>query len=196
MPCPRFSRLRTLAARIALKRLELLSLSFNVASYRCESCRPDCLAWETSMAVKHVLAAIGLALVVAPAALADPFRINVDQTVVLKIRGSANSVVVGNASVADVAVHDGNTLLVTGKSFGTTNLMVLDGAGNTIYSNQVAVGAVASSDMTIVRADGTYTYSCVDKCRSTATVGDAPNYFSETMSTLQGKIGVAKGSGN
>lgn len=146
------------------------------------------------MAVKHVLAAIGLALVLAPAAIADPFKINVDQTVSLKIPGSANSVVVGNASVADVAVHDSNTLLITGKSFGTTNLMVLDGAGRTIYSNQVAVGGMPDSDMTIVRAGGTYTYSCVDKCRSTATVGDSPTYFSETMATLQSKNSAAKGS--
>lgn len=146
------------------------------------------------MAVKHVLAAIGLALMAAPAAIADPFRISVDQTVVLKIRGSASSVVVGNASVADVAVHDGDTLLVTGKSFGTTNLMVLDGAGNTIYSNQVAVGAEPSSDMTIVRAGGTYTYSCVDKCRSTPMVGDQPEHFQQVMQTITSKSETAKGN--
>jgi Pilus formation protein N terminal region len=145
------------------------------------------------MAVKHIVAAIGLALVAAPAAIADPFKISVDQTVSLKIPGSAASVVIGNASVADVAVHDSNTLLVTGKSFGSTNLMVLDGAGRTIYSNQLLVGGQADTDMTIVRAGGTYTYSCVDKCRSTATVGDAPTFFQETLQTLQAKSGAAKG---
>jgi len=146
------------------------------------------------MAVKHIAAAIGLALVAIPAAVAEPFKVSIDQTVSLKIPGSANSIVVGNASVADVAVHDANTLLVTGKSFGSTNLMVLDGAGRTIYSNQILVGGHADTDMTIVRAGGTYTYSCVDKCRPTATVGDAPTFFSETLQTLQGKSSVAKGS--
>ena len=146
------------------------------------------------MAVKHVVAALGLALALAPAALSEPFKITVDQTVALKIPGSANSVMVGNAAVADVAVHDASTLLVTGKSFGATNLTVLDAAGRTIYSSQVLVGGGADTDMTIVRSGATYTYSCVDKCRSTATVGDAAAYFQETMQTLQGKSGVAKGN--
>jgi Flp pilus assembly secretin CpaC len=146
------------------------------------------------MAVKHVVAAMALVLAAAPVALADPFKLTVDQTVALKIPGAANSVVVGNASVADVAVHDSNTLLVTGKSFGTTNLMVLDSAGRTIYANQLSVGGQADTDMTIVRAGGTYTYSCIEKCRSTATVGDASSYFQETLQTLQSKSGAAKGS--
>jgi Flp pilus assembly secretin CpaC len=145
------------------------------------------------MAVKHVVAAMALVLGIAPAAIADPFKLTVDQTVALKIPGSANSVVVGNASVADVAMHDANTLLVTGKSFGTTNLMVLDRAGRTIYANQLSVGGQTDSDMTIVRAGGTYTYSCVEKCRSTATVGDVSAYFQETMQTLQAKSDAAKG---
>jgi Flp pilus assembly secretin CpaC len=146
------------------------------------------------MAVKHLAALFALAIAAAPAALADPFKITVDQTVALKVPGAANSVVVGNAAVADVAVHDASTLLVTGKSFGSTNLMVLDSAGRTIFSNEVQVGGQSDSDMTIVRAGATYTYSCVEKCRSTATVGDQMTYFQETMQTLQGKSGAAKGN--
>jgi len=146
------------------------------------------------MAVKYFLAAIGLALAAAPAALADTFKVSIDQTVALKIPGSANSVVIGNAAVADVAVHDASTILVTGKAFGTTNLMVLDRSGRTIYANQVSVGGQPDTDMTIVRAGGTYTYSCVDKCRATATVGDVQSYFQETMQTVQGKSAAAKGN--
>lgn len=146
------------------------------------------------MAMKHVVAALAVAVVLAPAAIAEAFKITVDQTVALKVPGAANSVIVGNASVADVAVHDASTLLVTGKSFGTTNLMVLDRAGRTIYSNQVQVGGQTEAEMTIVRAGGTYTYSCVEKCRSTATVGDQSEYFQETIQTLQAKSGAAKGN--
>jgi Flp pilus assembly secretin CpaC len=148
------------------------------------------------MAMKYFLAAIALSLAAAPAALADPFKVSIDQTIVLKVPGAANSVVIGNASVADVAVHDGSTLLVTGKAFGTTNLMVLDRGGRTIYANLVAVGGQADTDLTIVRPDGTRTYSCVDKCRSTATVGDSSTYFQETLQTVQGKSSAAKGGGN
>jgi Flp pilus assembly secretin CpaC len=143
---------------------------------------------------KTFFAAIAVCLVLAPAAGADPFKVRVDQTVTLKLNQPANSVVIGNATVADVAVHDGRTLLVTGKAFGSTNLTVLDRAGNTIYTSQLEVGGEDDAGLTIVRSGGTYSYSCVDKCRPTPMVGDAPAHFSDVMSTVVGKQSTAKGS--
>lgn len=142
---------------------------------------------------KHLVAVIGLALALAPAAAADPFRVNVDETVTLKLTSPANSVVIGNATVADVAVHDPTTLLITGKAFGTTNLIVLDRAGRTIWSNQLAVVGEQSSELTIWRGSGANTYSCVDKCRATPKVGDDPKHFDEVMQTVTGKAASAKG---
>ena len=138
-----------------------------------------------------LIAAIALSL--APAALADPFTVRVDQTVTLKLATPANSVVIGNASLADVAVYDAQTLLVTGKAFGSTNLTVLDRSGNTIYSNQLTVGGEDPNGLTIVRGTGTYSYSCLEKCRPTPMVGDAPGHFSDVMGTLSGKAAAAKG---
>ncbi len=143
---------------------------------------------------KRFFAAVAFALALAPAAAADPFTVKVDQTVTLKLNAPANSVVVGNATVADVAVHDARTLLVTGKAFGSTNLTVLDRAGNTIYTNQLIVGGEEGTGLTIIRGTGTYSYSCVDKCRATPMVGDAPQHFSDVMNTVTGKASTAKGS--
>lgn len=143
---------------------------------------------------KKFFAAVAICLALAPAAAADPFSVKVDQTVTLKLASPANSVVIGNATVADVSVADAKTLLVTGKAFGATNLTVLDRAGNTIYSNQLIVGGEPETGLTIVRAGGTYSYSCVDKCRATPMVGDAPNHFSEVMTTVTGKEATAKGN--
>ncbi len=142
---------------------------------------------------QKILAALAMSLALAPAALADPFNVKVDQTVTLKLAAPANSVIVGNATVADVSVHDARTLLVTGKSFGSTNLTVLDRAGNTIYSSQLVVGGEDATGLTIVRGPSTYSYSCVDKCRATPMVGDAPGHFSDVMSTVTGKAATAKG---
>jgi len=145
---------------------------------------------------KAFFAAIAVCLALAPAAAADPFKVRVDETIPLKLGQPANSVVVGNATVADVAVHDSRTLLVTGKAFGQTNLTVLDRAGNTIFTSQLVVGGEDDSGLTIVRSGATYSYSCVDKCRATPMVGDAPAHFSEVMSTVTGKQATAKGNGN
>jgi Flp pilus assembly secretin CpaC len=114
---------------------------------------------------KKFLAALALSLALAPvAAAADPFTVQVDQTVTLKVGGAANSVIIGNATVADVAVHDARTLLIE-----------------------------SDSGLTIIRGQGTYSYSCSDKCRATPMVGDAPEHFSGVMSTVTGKAAAAKG---
>lgn len=143
---------------------------------------------------KKFFAALALSLtVLAPAAAADPFKVKVDQTVTLKLASAANSVVVGNATVADVSVHDARTLLVTGKAFGSTNITVLDRAGNKIYENQLVVGGEDDTGLTIVRGSDTYSYSCVDKCRGTPMVGDEPRHFQEVMNTIAAKQQTAKG---
>ena len=142
---------------------------------------------------KKFFAAVALCMALAPAAGADPFTVKVDQTVTLKLASPANSVVIGNATVADVSVADARTLLVTGKAFGSTNLTVLDRAGNTIYTSQLVVGGEPEDGMTIVRAGGTYSYSCVDKCHATPMVGDAPNHFTDVMATVTGKDATSKG---
>ena len=142
---------------------------------------------------KKFFAALVFALALAPVAAADPFTVKVDETVTLKLGSPANSVVVGNATVADVSVADAKTLLVTGKAFGTTNLTVLDRGGNTIYTAQLVVGGEPDNGLTIVRGAGTYSYSCLDKCRATPMVGDDPSHFSNVMSTVTGKAATAKG---
>ena len=142
---------------------------------------------------KTFFAALAICLALAPAAAADPFKVKVDETVTLKLNQPANSVVVGNATVADVTVHDARTLLVTGKAFGSTNLTVLDRSGNTIYSSQLTVGGEDDAGLTIVRSGATYSYSCVDKCRATPMVGDAPSHFQDVMTTVTGTQQTAKG---
>jgi Flp pilus assembly secretin CpaC len=147
------------------------------------------------MTARHVCAALALGIVLAPLAQAEAFKVFVDQTITLKLAAPANSVVIGNATVADVAVHDPMTLLVTGKSFGSTNLLVLDRAGRTSYSNTLAVGNNDDNELTLIRgaAGGANTDSGIDKCYATAKVGDAPAHFAEVMTTVSGKNAAAKG---
>ena len=70
----------------------------------------------------------------------DTWKAVYDQTATLKLSSAGSSVVIGNATIADVAAPDATTLLVTGKAFGKTNLTVLDRMGKTIYSNEILVG--------------------------------------------------------
>ena len=128
-------------------------------------------------AVKPALAAAAT-LIFAGIAQAQQLSVEASKTVPLRLSGSAASIVVGNKNIADVAVHDDRLIFVTGKSYGTTNLMVFNKAGEEVYSAEVVVTANSSSLVTVNRAGQNQTYDCAPVCRSALTLGDDPAYFS------------------
>lgn len=130
--------------------------------------------------VKPVLAAI-MSLALAGIAQAQQLSVEASKTVPLRLTGSAASIVIGNKNIADVAVHDERLIFVTGKSYGTTNLMVFNKAGEEVYSAEVVVTANSSNLVTVNRAGLNQTYDCAPVCRSALTLGDDPAYFSNLI---------------
>lgn len=130
--------------------------------------------------VKPALAALA-GLVLASVAHAQQLSIEASKTVPLRLSGSASSIVVGNKNIADVAVHDDRLIFVTGKSYGTTNLMVFNKAGQEVYSAEVVVTANSSNLVTVNRAGQNQTYDCAPVCRSALTLGDDPAYFTSLI---------------
>ncbi len=124
--------------------------------------------------------------ILAQAAIAGPLTVEANKTVPIKLRGSAASVVLGNQNVADVAVHDDHLLFLTGKSFGTTNLLVFDKAGNQIFSAEVVVTVNSSNLVSVNRAGANYTYDCAPECRAVTSTGDSPEHFNQTLDQQRG----------
>lgn len=117
------------------------------------------------------------ALALASTASADELFVEASKTVPLTINGAASSIIIGNKNIADVAVHNENLLFVTGKSYGTTNLLVFDKAGREIYSSDVLVTTNSASLVTINRAGQSYTYNCSPNCKAVLSVGDQADHF-------------------
>lgn len=118
-----------------------------------------------------------VALTLASTASADQLFVEASKTVPLTINGAASSIIIGNKNIADVAVHNEHLLFVTGKSYGTTNLLVFDKAGREIYSSDVLVTTNSASLVTINRAGQTYTYNCSPNCKAVLSIGDQGEYF-------------------
>ena len=62
-----------------------------------------------------------------------------------------------------------------------------------MHSKAWILSATNEDGLTIIRGQGAYSYSCVDKCRATPMVGDAPEHFGDIMTTITGKSAAAKG---
>lgn len=124
------------------------------------------------MAFSKTAISIGAAAFLACAAHAGHVTVEAGKAKAIKLSTSAESVIIGNPNIADVAVHDGKLLFVTGKSFGTTNLMIFDSDGNTIHSSDVVVTANTTTWVSVKRAGDNFTYDCAPSCRPTLSAGD------------------------
>ena len=83
--------------------------------------------------------AAGSALAAAPAQAAEDLIVKYDQSQLLRLPRPAAEIIVGNPSIADVSVQSGNLLVVTGKTFGITNIIALDADRNVIQDQRVLV---------------------------------------------------------
>lgn len=120
-------------------------------------------------------------LVAATTAAANPLTLEANKSISVRLPGDAASIVIGNKNIADVAVHDERLIFVTGKTFGTTNLMVFDRTGRQIYASEVVITTNVSNLVSVNRAGSSFTYDCAPNCRSVLNPGDNQTYFDALM---------------
>lgn len=93
-------------------------------------------------------------------------EVTMNQAKIVKLSRPADTIVVGNPAIADASVQDATTLVLTGKGFGVTNLVVLDDTGAPIVDEQITVGRQTASSVRIYRRAQTQTLSCTPFCES------------------------------
>ncbi len=113
-----------------------------------------------------ILALTCAAAFAAPAA-AEGITVEMNQAKIVKLARAADTIVVGNPAIADAAVKDATTIVLTGKGFGGTNLVVLDNEGAPIVDEQVVVSRSAASSVRVYRRSDVQTLSCTPYCEST-----------------------------
>lgn len=125
------------------------------------------------------------ALIVCAAASAQQFTVETGKTKPLKLKQTAGSVVLGNPNVADVAVHSENMLFISGKTFGTTNLIVFDSEGETIYSANIVVTTNTANMVSVNRAGANFTYDCAPACRPGLSIGDDEGHYNQIYTQME-----------
>lgn len=125
-------------------------------------------------------------LAAAPAmAAGDPVEVQVNMARILRISAPAATVIVGNPGVADVTIQDPQTLVLTGKSFGDTNLIVLDAQGNPIADTIMRVVAEKSDVVTVYLGSKRTSVACAPTCQPVIMLGDDATYAQESAQASQ-----------
>ncbi|WP_439478688.1 pilus assembly protein N-terminal domain-containing protein [Brevundimonas sp.] len=123
---------------------------------------------------------VSAAVLFAPAigtAQSGSMNVEIDQTQRVQLRGPAGSVIVGNPAIADVTVVDANTLYITGKGNGVTEIVAVDTIGRTVFQSQIVVTDGAGSGRVRVWRGGQATeMACASSCSPSlrGTNGAAP----------------------
>src|SRR4051812_2375057 len=130
-----------------------------------------------------------------PALAKDTLDIALDQATLMKLPEKVSTIVVGNPLIADVAVQSGGLLVVTGKGFGSTNLIALDRTGAVLMERSIVVRGPTGPTVQIYRGVNRETYSCTPICERRITLGDSFDYFSATIGQSDARNGAASSSG-
>lgn len=116
-----------------------------------------------------------------------------DQSKIIKLPRPVAEIIIGNPMIADVAIQSNNLLVVTGKSFGLTNLIALDADRNVIVDQRVMVQRDSNRLLYLTKAGKRETYNCTPQCNPTIMVGDDPAFFNQTAASSERKIRMIEG---
>jgi len=94
---------------------------------------------ELSMSKRFGLAIIMLSLAVAGASADEPIEVSLGLSKVIGPVAEMSTVIIGNDGVADVTIGGGGTIILTGRSIGTTNMIILDETGGELLDSALHV---------------------------------------------------------
>jgi Flp pilus assembly secretin CpaC len=102
--------------------------------------------------------------------------------------------VVGNPLIADVTLQTGGIIVVTGKSYGATNFIALDRAGEILVDRIIQVEGPADKIVTVYRGNEHQSYSCMPTCERRITLGDGEDFFKAAIEQAGSLSSQAAGS--
>ncbi|MBN8607842.1 MAG: pilus assembly protein N-terminal domain-containing protein [Caulobacterales bacterium] len=118
------------------------------------------------------IAAAALVVFSATPAFARDIRVALDQAFPIRLVESAEGVAIGNPSIAGVSVQNDRFLFVTGRSYGSTNLVVVGANGRVLYSGRVVVTPDETDVVMVTRGNDTARLECTPLCRPRPDIGD------------------------
>lgn len=94
----------------------------------------------------------------------EMMRVFMNQARILKLDRPISKVIIGNAKVADATVADAKTIVLTGRSFGTTNIVLLDRDGNAVLDELILVSIDESNTVRVFKQTERTVLSCDPNC--------------------------------
>lgn len=124
----------------------------------------------------------------------DSIDVQMDTAKLLKVPEGTDTIVVGNPLIADVNLQRNNVLVVTGKTYGTTNMIALDKKGAIISESRIVVMTPQQDRLVVMRGPDKETYACNPDCGEVLQLGDGTTYFRRVLEQGRERIIAVRNS--
>jgi Pilus formation protein N terminal region len=146
---------------------------------------------RSAVACALTLASVSL---LAPAlAIAADVIVHVDQAKLMRLPNKVATIVIGNPLIADASLQTGGQMVITGKGYGTTNIIALDRAGNVLLNKSVEVRGPIGHVVIVYKGIERETCSCTPECQRRITLGDGQAYFDAAIAQTDARNEKAQG---
>lgn len=140
---------------------------------------------------RRLAVAAALFLISGSGTQAADLIVHYDQSQLVRLARPVVEVIIGNPSIADVTVQGPNLLVVTGKTFGITNIIALDADRKIIRDQRIIVERDENRVVNLHKAGVRQSYSCTPNCSPTLTIGDDTAFFDQVQKHSAAKTGFS-----
>lgn len=134
-----------------------------------------------------LLAGIGLP------AQADTLSVAMDEVQTVTFPRQVATVNVGNPAIADITMIDDRHAFILGKSYGATNIIALNKAGDVISNTRVNVLNGQQATVTLQRGTQRTTYNCTARaCEAAPQLGDSKDSFDTASAQISAHQDAAR----
>lgn len=138
--------------------------------------------------------ASALAVLPLGVARAQDLVVKFDQSTLLRMPRPVAEIIIGNPLIVEVTPQANDMLVVTGKTFGITNVIALDHNRNIIQDQRVVVMRDESKMVTVLRGVKRESYNCAPNCNPSLVPGDDATYFEQTGKMFERKNRLSEGA--
>lgn len=114
-------------------------------------------------------------------------EVTIDRAKIIRTDQPASTIIIGNPSIVDATIQDSRTLVLTGRSYGVTNLIVLDSNGDPVIDETIVVKSHETHTVRVYRRSLRETLACSPVCEPTLTIGDNPATFEGSLQQINAR---------
>ena len=141
---------------------------------------------------RRLTRAIGLAAALATALVQPAFSeetvdLVIDFAKILQLNEPISTLIIGNPGIADATIQDDQTIVLTGKAAGMTNLIAMDEDGEELANVLVRVASNVRRLTTVFYGSKRQTLSCAPTCEQVISVGDDKEKFETAKTQIESR---------